>query len=274
MKILFWSPVHGQTATTSNLLTIAITSAINSNKKNLITQSHYSLNNLEKPIIGTSATEISELFSDIGVDALSRYLKTGELDKETIEGCCISLLNKNLNILPGTTKSNEEIFENEMVKTLPYILKAAENYHDIVFVDTNAGNKNKITNVLLDEADLIVVNLSQNAMIIDDYIQNYDIDENKTFFLIGNYNYRSRYNITNLIRKYEKFNKSNIAAIPYNVGYSDAQSNGEVIKYLLRNQNCDKDDCNYYFINTIKNATDLILKKANGKSNNARWFGK
>ena len=274
MKIVFWSPVHGQAATTSNLLTVAITSVLNNKYKNLITQSHYNLNNFERPIIGTSIKELSEQFADVGVDALARFQKTIPLNEEIIENCCISLLSQRLNLLPGTTMLNEELFEKEMISAFPSILKASEEYHDIVFVDANSGRRNKITNKILEEADLIVVNHSQNISVIEDFFNNYSFDEKKTLYLIGNYNYQSKYNLRNLINSYKQFNKSNLAAIPYNVEYLDAQSSGEAIKFLVRNQNCDKYDSNYYFIKTIKESSNLILNKMNAKKKIGRRYSR
>ena len=265
MKIVFWSNVHGQVATTSNMLAISITSVLHNNCKSFITQSQYVLNNLEKPIIGSAAKQLENQFSDIGVDSLSRYLKQGKLDNDIIEGCCISLLNQKLNMLPGTRK--KELFESDLLKIIPSIITASEQYHDFIFVDTNAGTN------LLEQADLIVVNLNQNKMIIDDYFKNYHFDEAKTFYLIGNYNYRSRFNLNNLIHMYDAFDKTNLGAVPYNVGYQDAQSNGEVIPYFLRNFNCSKDDCNFYFMNTIKKSSDLLIKKAKTNEMKVRRVG-
>lgn len=259
LKIAFWSNVHGQTGTTSNLLAVALISTIDYKQKNIITQSHFNLNNLESPLIGTSATELREVFTDVGIDALARYIKYATLDEETVGNCCISLLNKQLNLLAGTTKNNKDIFESDMAKTIPQILTAVGLYHDLVFIDTNSGN-NPLTNLVLEQADLVIVNISQNISIINDLFQNYKIDMEKSIFLIGNYDDDSRYNMHNLKRKYREFNNKNLVVIPYNVNYLDAQSEGEVIKFFLKNLDCEKDDYNYRFISGVRQTTDKIMK--------------
>ncbi len=258
--------MHGQTGTTSNLLATAVLSTLQYQLKNIVTQTHFNLNNLEAPLVATSDTIAKEYFMDVGIDALARNIKSSPLDGDIIENCSISLLNKQLNLLPGTTKNNRDIYESDMGKTIINILHAVDKYYDIVFIDTNSG-RSELTMKILQNVDLIIVNLSQNKSSLDDYAMNYHLVGKKIFYLIGNYDCNSKYNLKNIQRHYKWLKNNNSAVIPYNTEYMDAQSDGKVIQFIIKNMNCDKDDSNAYFIREVKIALKKIMKHV-GKE---RW---
>lgn len=265
MKITFWSPVHGQTKTTSNMIAIAIFSTILYEQNNMVMQTNFKLNNLEIPLVGTHTKVVGEYFNgDIGLDALARSIKSEPLNKEVIHNCSISMLNQGLNLLPGTTKLNREHYEDKLIPVLSSIINSIEKNYDIVFIDTNSGLSDEITKRVIDMSDIIVVNLCQNKMVLEEYFKenplgNYD---NKLFYLLGSYDKESKYSIRNIKRIYKEYIKNNIAAIPYNTKYMDSLSSGKTISYM---ENCleqSKLDDNKYFTACITEASKKILSIA------------
>lgn len=258
MKVTFWSNVQGQGGTTSNLLAVAVMSTLLYQYKIMVIQTHFNLNNLEASLVSTLKSD-REVFMDLGIDALTRYIKSAPLDKEVIESCSISLLNKHLNLLPGTLKDNRNIYENDMNKTIKGILRAASKYHDFVFIDTNSGI-NDLSMKIIKDSDIVVVCLNQNKRILEDYVNISKIGGKKVFYLIGNYDYYSRYNLYNLRKSFSWLKNNNSAIIPYNTEYMDAQSDGQVIQFMLKNMDCDKEDNNGYFIKQVKLAVNKLMK--------------
>lgn len=224
----------------------------------MVTQTHFNLNNLEASLISISQSISKEYFLDVGIDALVRNIKSSPLDEDILENSSISLLNKKLNLLPGTFKNNRDIYEADISKTIYGILHAVASYYDIVFIDTNSGS-NDLTMKILQNADFIIVNLSQNKYIIEDYSSNYQLNPDKIFYLIGNYDRNSRYNLNNIQKNYRWLKNNNTAVIPYNTEYMDAQSDGQVIPFMIHNLNCDKGDHNAYFITEVKKAVIKIM---------------
>ena len=53
MKIAFWSPLHG-TGASSGLIAMATAISVIYSEKTVVTQTHYNLNNLERPLLGSS----------------------------------------------------------------------------------------------------------------------------------------------------------------------------------------------------------------------------
>lgn len=263
MKITFWSPVHGQTAVTSNLLAIAIYSTLQYKIKSLITQTNFSMNNLETPLVGNLAKE-TDYFQDNGIDALARSIKSTPLDQEAFYTASVSLLNKQLSLLSGTTKCNQEFYENDMGKVINNIISYAELYYNIIYIDTNSGNSG-LTPQVLEKSDLIIINLCQNKSVLDSFFHDYKFDPKKVIYLIGNYDKRSMNNKRNLRKQYKLMNSQNSAVIPYCTEFADAGSSGNLIDFIQKNMEAGRDDKNRYFMDSIALASEKILKKTGWK---------
>lgn len=265
MKIIFWSPMHGQAGTTSNILAAALLTGINFRKKAVLTQTQFQFNNLEAPIVGANPyhEESKDYFREVGLDTLIRCFKAAKLDLETIANCCIAIENSNILLLPGTTKTIRESFEYEMEMVISNLLQEMEALCGIVFLDICSGG-NSLSKKLLEEADLIVVNLNQNVGTIDLFFNQYEnIMQKKVFYLFGRYDCNSKYNLNNLRRKYHKYlHVKNTGVIPYDSGFMDAQADGKVVEFIRSNLNDTKKDHHNYFMKKAKKATEKILKLA------------
>ena len=263
MKVLFWAPVHGQAGNTSNLLAIALITGIYFRKKGLITQTHFGFNNLEAPLLEANADnkQYKKFFRDIGIDALARNFKMERLSREWLDYCCADIINTNMTLLPGTTQTVRESFDYEMDLIMLPLIKVIETYVGNIFIDVCSG-RNPLSMKLMEEADIVVINLSQNKNIIDLFFENYkDLIPKKVFYLIGNYDYRSKYNLSNIRRRYPGYiNSKNSGVIPYNTGYRDSQIDGKIVDFIRTNLLCNKTDPNYYFIQKAIRSTEKILR--------------
>ena len=265
MKIVFWSPVHGQTGTTSNILVLSLLSAIAFKKCCLVTQTHFNYNNLEAPLIERNSKPASDYFMDVGIDALVRNFKAERLGRELVENCCINLQNTRLSLLPGTTKTNRESFDYAIGTAIPRVFEEMNQFYDCMFIDSNPGMK-ELSIRLMQEADLTVINLSQNLEIVNLYFQHYDkLIPGRKFFLFGAYDVNSKYNINNIRKKYSGITKVNSGVIPYNTSYKDAQIDSRVIEFIKKNLNTNSLSDNHYFISKSLSAAEKILNLAEHK---------
>ena len=262
MKICFCSNFHGQGAVTSNILAISTIFANEYKHKVILTQTHFDRNNLQRSLLGSSFDDNDIVqFDNTGIDALIRYSKKGVITDQIVNNCSVSLYKQQLNFVSGTSKNNREVYLNDMVSRYSEILNSLDHLSDYVFIDTNSGD-DELTRITLEESDIVVANLSQNTAVIEEYFSNERFKKHisKTVFLIGNYNSDSRYNVNNLIRSIEGLKKDNVAVIPYNVDYLDAQCDGKVLDFFEKNLSCSKNDNNYYFIRSVNEAAKLIRK--------------
>lgn len=259
LKIAFWSNFHGQNGTTSNMLATSIMSVLLHNSKVFLGQTHYNLNNLEAPLLTVSHNDKKSYFMNTGIDAMVRAIKSTYLDKDIIENSSLSYMNKKLVLLPTTIKSNKKIYEEDLNSTIISILQAVDKCHDLVFIDVNT-RAHDITNKVLEYVDYVVVNLSQNISVLNDYEENFlEVFQNKNIiYLFGNYNPDSSYSLVNLRKSYSWLKSKNLGLIPYNTEFMDSMSDGKIIPFFYKNFNNEANDPNYYFIREVVKTTNLI----------------
>lgn len=263
MIIASWSNVHGQPRTTSNMVAITVAVAMCYNRKCLLTQTHFNLNNLESYLIGKRENS-RDVFMDIGLDGLASVIKLRALNKETIENYSIPLLYKKLTLLPGTTSGNRKVFADDMGKTITMLLNEANKHYEMVFVDINSGS-DEVSMKILEQADIVLVNLSQNKSVLDNYISSWHPEGKKIMYLIGSYDKDSSYNLHNLKLMYKFLSKENTGVIPYNIEFMDAQSDGSVLKFMKRNLAVKKEGSNAYFMDCVKESAKKLMILAGEK---------
>lgn len=274
MKIVFWSPLHGQTKQSSNMLALTLMLAMNKKKRILMTQTQFCMNDLEDVIVGRTGTrELRERFyQDMGIDALNRCIKRKQLEKSDLTNCCVQILNEpELLLLPGARAGSYEIHSESLRETIGYLLSEAEKYFDFVMADTNPGNDG-VSRLLMEEADVVVVNLSQNIGLLDSFFSNFpeELKGKEQFYLFGAYLRDSCYNLHNLRLRYRSINRRNSAVIPMNVRFMDAVSGGRVVDFFETNIECEAGESNYGFMQEVKNASDRLLRLAE-KSSGFTW---
>ncbi|KAB3525456.1 P-loop NTPase family protein [Alkaliphilus serpentinus] len=257
MLISFWSTVNGQTATTTNTIAIALMTALEYRFKILLTHNHFERSTLETSLFeGRYIQSERRDLSDIGIDALSRFIKFNKIDKENFSNYATTILKNRMDVLFGTNKTNRGLFNSELEAVIDIFLTSARDYYDLIFFDLAAG-ENRLSNSILEASDLIIVNLNQNLNLIEDFFNKHPISLSKAFFLIGIYDKDSRYNLKVLKRKYKELKNS--AVVPYNREFADSCNEGRAVEFLLRNLEAPKDDRNYDFIKELRNTTKLLL---------------
>ncbi len=280
MKIAFWSSAMGSSGVTSNLACISIASAMEYSYKSILIENHYQKNKLGNILLYQKANYIERVknyqFSS-GMDYLIDQFSTGKYNYESfhslpetdpypfqvIKEASLEILYNTLYYIPASYQFNPETFDYNLYGNIKGILDAAEGFADITYIDTSYQN-NLSSKIILEEADLVVVNLIQNPSMIQYFFDNYSSILNKSVFLISSYNKNSNLNLDK-ISKAHSIGRPSIAAIPYNSEYQQALSQGTVVEFLSRNYTCKRKSPNYSFIRCVKKAATMIIKNAADK---------
>lgn len=237
MKIAFWSPLHGVGGTAA-MLAITLAVATDSDKSILLTQTHYSMNYLEGPLVGEiDGPQGSDYFRDIGVDAVVKYFKAGLLSKEVMENCAIDITSR-LSLLAGTKQSSRRAYDDSVLrKIVGHVLDAAEDFYDWVVVDTNSGYSSSSIETV-QKADVVVVTLRQNRDMLDELFANEEfrkLNSDRILYLFGSYDPNSKYNLNNLRHIYRQINADNSGGLPHSTAYMDALCDRRALKYITAN---------------------------------------
>lgn len=255
MQVSFWSTYH-QVGTTQNMAAIAALTALEYRMRILMAHTHFDRSMLELAFIEKRYLrhELTDL-SDTGIDALSRFIRFNRVGEDDIAGFTTTILKNRLDLLIGTRNTNRELYINGLKNIIGTILKSASHCYDLVLVDTAPGN-DEISVKILQQSDLVVVNLSQNLHILEEFLEGSMDYRDRMMILIGRYDEDSRYNLK-AIRK--RFGDIRVLAIPYDIGFADACAESRVIDFFLRNLQADKDDPHYPFIRGVREAAEAIL---------------
>lgn len=260
--ISFWSPYHGQTCTTSNLVAIGTYLGIKYNLKSLLMHSQFEKSNLENAFYSSNDDIESMLFDENGIDAIERLARTKQLNSENFTDYTKTILNNRLDLLMGTSKKSEIGYE-KMIETISYILSCAKSAYDIVLCDVSAGSTNEVTKRTLEMSDLIIVNLNQNLEILKSFFNKNEwhegLDNKKYIILLGNYDSNSKYTAKYIKRLFNY--EDEIFYINRNIDFLDNHNDHTILRFFFSNIDNNRLDNNFEFMQGISKISARLIEE-------------
>lgn len=256
-----------QVGKTLSLVAVATNMAIEHNKKILIISASYNNDTIKNCYWGEANQKKGLLFKhenqvslDNGIEGLAKIIKSNKMTSEAITDYTKIVFKNRLEILLGFEQF-VNFSEEEIGKTYADIIKLADEYYDIVFVDLDNELDKKASNEILEMSDIVILTASQKIKSIN-ALKKLKIEtfKKKCMFLIGKYDRKSKFTTKNLTRYLGE--KKEILAIPYNTLFFEAAEEANVPDLFLKLRNIkDQADENYYFVNQIKKVSEEILNK-------------
>ena len=194
-------------------------------------------------VIGEIDTGISE---DTGIETLIRKTRTKGLKDDHFTTYTKQILSaqKSKNNFDVATIPKLVDFKKEIVNdkdVVRELLERAEHIYDSIFVLAD-GQDEKLITMLSDLTEKRVVCIEQGNK------QNVFCADNKTIYLVPDYDERSLYNIKHLKKSY---GANTVIPIPYNVSFKDASKTNNILRFLYEN-NDKSDSQNGNFVNILK----------------------
>jgi len=263
-SVVFWSPVPGQTGTTTNLIAVTTLLGLDYSSRLLLLGSVQSRRAaIEQAFIKRRTQTGDELAfaADSGIDALVRLTQNRKLTAEMIRDYTLPLLKDRLDLLHGSNKA-DKAFIPGMKEVLYPLLDTAKRYYDLTLIDAGSGMGSGWTQALLQNADLVVISLNQNRTVLERFFQQQEEVQKgkKQLFILGQYDRHSAYTAKNIARKY-KVNVP-IYPIPHHAGFMDASQEGGAIDFLFRNRSVPRDHENYIFMQSVHTLAQAIIEQA------------
>lgn len=265
VKIAFWSNCPEECRVSANLAAISVASVIRYPYSIIAMENRLSSNNLGKAFMGSSRECIlheagANYYDGRGLEGLVRKIYRGEVSKEILQPYLKEIISDHLYYIPQSGVIHNEIFDYELNYCIHPLLEIIEEYADICLIDASI-RQILSTKAILEEADLIVVNLCQKQSVLENFFQNYSSIIPKALFIISNYEFNSRMNYKRIAQMYE-LPLDCITVIPDNELYDIAYEKGSAVEFLSRNYSCSNDSSNYFFIQAVKKAAYMMIKKA------------
>ena len=264
MKVAFWSNASEMCRVSANLAAISVACAIRSSYSIISMENHLCNHNLGKAYKGGARVNLldevgNNYYDGSGFEGLLRKIYRGAIQPSLLKSYLMEIINMHLYYIPQSRIIHNEIFDYELGHCIEPLFHMIEANSDLCLIDT-ASNNNLSTKIILEEADLIVVNLCQKSSVVEDFFLNYSSLISKAVFIISHYNPHSLYNLKHISSLYN-IPSEFIIPIPDNERYDSAYRNGCVHEFVSRNINCIKENPNFLFIQSIKKASHIVLKK-------------
>lgn len=238
MKIVFLSNVRGRCGTTLHTTCMATIHAMFSKRKVIMMENHDHLVNIESCIANENKRNIVRekgIYNTIGLEKLMELFEVAipGTEENIIKKCAICYANNRLYYLPHNCLNNSDILNYQFSKNIERLLQCLERYYGTVYIDAFS---NDVINahVMLESADIIVVNLNQNNSVLKHYFRNFSAYKDKSVYLLGNY-YQSEENSIIDIRRRFQIQENKIFAIPYCREAAEAESQGNIVNYIVTN---------------------------------------
>ena len=197
---------------------------------------------------------------ETGVEGLARIIRSNKISPNIITNYTKVVFKDRFEILLG---SENPPTDGTIIETMyPSIIKASNQYYDLVFVDLDENVDEETRKTIIHDSDVIVINMSQRLKSIDKFRElkekNQFLASKKALILIGRYDKFSKYNSKNISRYLGE--KNQVLTIPYNTLFFEATEEAGVPDLFLRfRRNLDPEDRNAFFIEEIKRASENIV---------------
>ncbi len=264
MKVSFWSNANEMCTVSANLAAISVACAIRSSYSIISMENHLCSHNLGRAYNGGARANIlddvgTNYYDGSGFEGLLRKIYRGDSRPGILKSYITEIINHHLYYIPQSRILHNEIFDYELDHCIEPLFRMVEENSDLCFIDT-ASNNNLSTKIILEEADLIIVNLCQKSSVLEDFFLNYSSLISKAVFIISHYNHHSLYTLKQVSNQYN-ISPEFMIPFPDNERYENAYHNGYVHEFISRNINCNKENPNYIFIQAVKKASHIVLRK-------------
>lgn len=210
---------------------VAATIALDHHIRVLMTHTHTEQGLLEHVFSQTKAA--AQARASGGMDAIERLVQCGLLTPEGIRDHAESILKDRLELLSGSMHSEKHTAR----LLLPHIFRDYRRFYDLLFVDVSSEDDPEVAALVMKQADLIVVNLSQNQVSLNNYfVANGQVivpEHKHVLYCLGAYERSSRMNKERIIKQFG-VKKSAVGFVPHHTGFMDAQNERRTVQFLLK----------------------------------------
>lgn len=243
MKIAFWSEQEGA-GTTCNLAAVACAAIWMYPVSITVVSGDYQDGDLEKQFTGEScpsscwqewelAAEQEGYYIARGMDFLLHKSQNTELDRAMLTENMKHVAEERLYCLPAGKRQYSQWWNKErLFQQMGQIIHAMEQHFDLVLVDCGC-RRDDFTRKNLEEADVCVLNMHQDAEQIGEFYRVRPKVKGKVFFLVSCYFKESPYNRSNLQKLY-RLEEKQLGAVPYNMQLQTAGASGRVQSSIKR----------------------------------------
>ena len=267
----FWSGSKKESGQTVSISAIATHMAVEHNYKILLIDATFDDDTMERGFWkvekkNSLASQLNKGKMDIasGAEGLVSAVASNKATPEVITNFTRVVFKNRLDVVCGL---KTRILADYRKSLMLYkdLIKSADKYYDLVFIDLPKTMDDEITKNLLETAHIIVYNFTKNLKQADEYIeymQKYSniLTKEKVIPLLSNSDEDTVYNVKNYTRYIGE--KREICSVPYNTSFIKNISEAGIAQFFLTTRMSNKlNDKNSEFVKCIEGACKRIEEK-------------
>lgn len=257
--ITFWGNDKIETSQTTSMAAIATKLSMEQDYRVLIVNAKYNDTSLQECFWEQSKNS-RHTDLETGISGLIKAIASNKISPEIITNYTRTIFKERLEILTDNNILKED-FEKQK-EYMRSIIKIANKYYDLVFVDIEGSLEDPYIQGVLQESNLIVINTSQRIKVIKEFIEERKkcdaIRKDNVIFLIGRYDKYSKYNIKNLQRTYRI---QEIYGIPYNTLFFEVCNEGNLADFIINYRKVKETSIQAPIIEAISEINQRIIDK-------------
>lgn len=261
MKVAFWENIREDCRRMDNMAAISIMLSISYHKKIFLLDNGQDSESFERVFQGIRRfyyvkEDSNYIVHQHGMDQILNNLHSTATLGPLLRKSAVEVIQDYLYYVPQSKVINHLAYEYQLYQDLTTILGCYERMSDLIVVRTRNGN-NLSTRQVLYEADLVMVELSQDYDMLDEFFDNYSSIRQKAIFVFSQYKTNS-ISIYSIMSKYH-IKKEQIIVLTEHIPLNSACVSGNLVSYLKIYHNCEKESEHYRCIRELKRAARMIL---------------
>ena len=257
--VTFFSNDKVETSQTTSMAAIATYLSLEQNYKILLINTKYNDTSLQE-CFWEQSRSIKRADLETGISGLIKAIASNKISPEIITNYTRTIFKDRLEVLTDNNIPKED-YEKQK-EYMRSIIKLANKYYDLVFVDAEGTLEDSFCQELFHESNLIIANTSQRIKIVKDFLEDrrkYEfINNNNSLVLMGKYDKYSKYNVKNLQRA-EKI--QDIYGIPYNTLFFEACNEGILADFIITYRKVKPTNIQAPIIEAIIEVSNRIIEK-------------
>lgn len=269
----FWSGSRKESGQTASIAAIATQMAVEHNYRILLVDATYADDTMERCFWSVTknnkkdfAAQVNKGKMDIssGAEGLVSAVASNKATPEIITNFTRVVFKNRLDVVCGLKTQVREDWRKSLM-LYKDLLKTADKYYDLVFVDLEKTLNDETTKVLLETSNIIIYNFTKNLKQADEYLEFMEkfpdlLKREKVIPLLSNSDDNVVYNVKNCTRYIKE--KRDIATVPYNTTFVKSLSEAGVAQFFLTTRLSGKlTDKNTMFVGCVEDACKRIVEK-------------
>lgn len=268
--VSFWGNSRKETGQTLSVVAIGTAMAIEHNYKILIISTGFRDDTMQdcfweknKNSSMYSVTGQKQPGINSGFEGLVKIIQSNRTSSNIIRDYAKVVFKDRLDVLLSPTTDDPRVY-NSMTQYYKDLIVLADKEYDLVLIDIDKRMNVNDKKEILRNSNAIMFTLKQSSDSIETAKilreSNPETKSNNIFFLVGKYDFDSKYNTKNITRYLRETRE--ISAVPYNKLFDEAAMEGKVADYFLKYRGMrDQTDKNVKFIAETNRTCENIIYK-------------